>query len=229
MGRIFVCGDIHHDHDIAKIQPQNFTIQKDLTKDDVLIVAGDWGGIWYYDYRNENLLEWWESRNFTTLVVDGNHENHTLISKLPTIERFGGKVRRVSESVFIAKRGEIYTINGKKILTLGGAESLDKACRVEGYSWWKDEEITKKDISCAFHNLKKYDFSIDYIISHTGGSEICRQLDFTPTISDYLLDKILTISIYKKHYLGHYHLDKLIDKSRILYNDIIELPRNLDF
>ena len=42
MGRIFVCGDIHHDIDIAKIQPENFTIQKDLTKEDVLIVAGDW-------------------------------------------------------------------------------------------------------------------------------------------------------------------------------------------
>lgn len=55
MGRIFVCGDTHHNNDIAKIQPQNFTIQKDLTKEDVLIVAGDWGGIWYHDYRNEKI------------------------------------------------------------------------------------------------------------------------------------------------------------------------------
>ncbi|MGM9795739.1 MAG: metallophosphoesterase [Methanobrevibacter smithii] len=223
MGRIFVCGDTHHDHDIAKIQPQNFTIQKDLTKDDVLIVAGDWGGIWYHDYRNGNLLDWWESRNFTTLVVDGNHENFNAIKELKIVERFGGKVRRVSESVFIAERGEIYTINGKKILTLGGAESIDKDYRVEGYSWWKDEKITEIDISCAFYNLEKYDFSIDYIISHTGGSEICHHLGFTPTTSDYFLDKILAASIYKKHYLGHYHLDKLIDKSRILYDDVIEI------
>lgn len=223
MGRIFVCGDIHHENDIAKIQPQNFTIQKDLTKEDVLIIAGDWGGIWYNDYRNKNLLDWWELRNFTTLVVLGNHENYDVINKLCIVDKFGGKVRKVSDSVFIAERGEIYTINGKKILTLGGAESTDKQYRVEGYSWWKDEEITERDISYAFHKLKKYDFSIDYIISHTGGSEICRQLGFTPTRSDYLLDKILTISIYKKHYLGHYHLDKLIDKSRILYDDIIEI------
>ena len=33
MGRIFVCGDTHHDNDIAKLQPQNFTIQKDLIVD----------------------------------------------------------------------------------------------------------------------------------------------------------------------------------------------------
>lgn len=223
MGRIFVCGDIHHENDIAKIQPQNFTIQKDLTKEDVLIVAGDWGGIWYHDYRNENLLEWWESRNFTTLVVDGNHENHFLISKLPIIDKFGGKVRKVSDSVFIAERGEIYTINGKKILTLGGADSIDKHLRIKDFDWWEQESITQKDFNNALDNLKKYDFSIDYIISHTGGSEVCRQLGFTPTISDYFLDKILTISIYKKHYLGHYHLDKLIDKSRILYDDIIEI------
>ena len=176
MGRIFVCGDIHHENDIAKIQPQNFTIQQDLTKEDVLIVAGDWGGIWYNDYRNENLLEWWESRNFTTLVVDGNHENHFLISKLPIIDKFGGKVRKVSDSVFIAERGEIYTINGKKILTLGGAESTDKQYRVEGYSWWKDEEITIKDFKRTIDNLERENFKVDYFITHTGGGEVVRTL-----------------------------------------------------
>ena len=138
MGRIFVCGDIHHENDIAKIQHQNFTIQKDLTKEDVLIVAGDWGGIWYNDYRNKNLLDWWELRNFTTLVVLGNHENYDVINKLCIVDKFGSKVRKMSDSVFIAERGEIYTINGKKILTFGGAESTDKQYRVEGYSWWKD-------------------------------------------------------------------------------------------
>ena len=30
MGRIFVCGDTHHDNDIAKIQPQNEEVDKIL-------------------------------------------------------------------------------------------------------------------------------------------------------------------------------------------------------
>lgn len=230
MGRIFVCGDTHHDIDIAKIQPQNFIIQQDLTKEDVLIVAGDWGGIWYYDDRNDKLLEWWESRNFTTLVVTGNHENLNVINKLCIVDKLGGKVRKVSDSVFIAERGEIYTINGKKILTLGGAESTDKQYRVEGYSWWKDEEITIKDFTRAINNLEKEDFNIDYFITHTGGKEVVRTLGFLPTNSDKYVSFILDTLKGVPHYCGHYHMDRIINnQSRILFDDIIELPSNLDF
>lgn len=109
MGRIFVCGDIHHENDIAKIQPQNFTIQKDLTKEDVLIVAGDWGGIWYNDYRNDNLLDWWELRNFTTLVVPGNHENYSVINKLCIVDKFGGKFVRLV-ILFLSQREEKFIL-----------------------------------------------------------------------------------------------------------------------
>lgn len=223
MSRIFITGDTHGTIDFKKLTMRHFPIQKELNKSDILIICGDSGLCWSGKDDDKWLQQWYEDKNFTTLIVDGNHENHMLISKLPIIEKFGGKVHQISNSVFYAIRGEIYTINGKKILTLGGAESTDKQYRVEGYSWWKDEEITAIDLSCAFYNLEKYDFSIDYIISHTGGSEICRHLGFIPTTSDYFLDKILAVSIYKKHYLGHYHLDKLIDKSRILYDDIIEI------
>ena len=225
MGRIFVCGDIHHENDIAKIQPQNFTIQKDLTKEDVLIVAGDWGGIWYNDYRNKNLLDWWELRNFTTLVVLGNHENYDVINKLRIIDKFGGKVRKVSDSVFIAERGEIYTINGKKILTLGGAESIDKQYRVEGYSWWEQESITQKDFNNALNNLERYNYDVDYFITHTGGSEVVKFLGFNIFPSDKYIDFILnSLPPRTRHYCGHYHVDMVVNlRSKILYDSIIEL------
>lgn len=225
MGRIFVCGDTHRDNDIAKLQPQNFTIQKDLTKDDVLIVAGDWGGIWYNDYRDKDILEWWESRNFTTLVVDGNHENHNAIEELRIVEKFGGKARRVSESVFIAGRGEIYTINGKKILTLGGADSIDKHLRIKGLDWWEQESITQKDFNNALDNLERYNYDVDYFITHTGGGEVVRFLGFNAFPSDKYIDFILNgLPPKTRHYCGHYHVDMVVNlRSKILYDSIIEL------
>ena len=225
MGRIFVCGDTHRENDIAKLQTQNFTIQKDLTKDDVLIVAGDWGGIWYYDSRNDNLLEWWESRNFTTLVVDGNHENHNVIKELEIVERFGGKVRKVSESVFIAERGEIYTINGKKILTLGGADSIDKHLRLKDFDWWEQESITQKDFNNALDNLERYNYDVDYFITHTGGSEVVKFLGFNAFPSDKYIDFILnSLPPRTRHYCAHYHVDMIVNlRSKILYDTIIEL------
>lgn len=225
MGRIFVCGDTHHENDIAKLQPQNFTIQKDLTKEDVLIVAGDWGGIWYYDSRNDDLLKWWESRNFATLVIDGNHENHNAIKELEIVERFGGKVRKVSESVFIAERGEIYTINGKKILTLGGADSIDKHLRIKDFDWWEQESITQKDFNNALDNLERYNYDVDYFITHTGGSEVVRFLGFNAFPSDKYIDFILnSLPPKTRHYCGHYHVDMIVNlRSKILYDSIIEL------
>ena len=225
MGRIFVCGDTHHENDIAKLQPQNFTIQKDLTKEDVLIVAGDWGGIWYYDSRNDDLLKWWESRNFTTLVIDGNHENHNAIKELEIVERFGGKVRKVSESVFIAERGEIYTINGKKILTLGGADSIDKHLRIKGIDWWEQESITQKDFNNALDNLERYNYDVDYFITHTGGGEVVRFLGFNAFPSDKYIDFILnSLPPKTRHYCGHYHVDMTVNlRTKILYDNIIEL------
>ena len=171
------------------------------------------------------MLDWWESRNFTTLVVDGNHENHDAIEELRIVEKFGGKVRKVSESVFIAERGEIYTINGKKILTLGGADSIDKHLRIKGIDWWEQESITQKDFNNALDNLERYNYDVDYFITHTGGSEVVKFLGFNTFPSDKYIDFILnSLPPRTRHYCGHYHVDMIVNlRSKILYDTIIEL------
>ena len=47
MSRIFVTGDTHGDYDIAKLNTHNFPVQRELTKEDYLIIAGDFGCVWY--------------------------------------------------------------------------------------------------------------------------------------------------------------------------------------
>ena len=44
MGRLFCTGDCHGQIDIDKFCYQ-FSIQEELTKEDILIVLGDWGAI----------------------------------------------------------------------------------------------------------------------------------------------------------------------------------------
>ena len=62
----------------------------------------------------------------------------------------------MSDSVFYAIRGEIYEINGKNILTLGGADSIDKHLRIKDVDWWEQESITQKDFNNALNNLERY-------------------------------------------------------------------------
>jgi hypothetical protein len=140
-----------------------------MDKTDVVIILGDFGGLW--DYRGENAeekywLDWLDSKPFTTCFIDGNHECFPRLFALPAEERFGAPAGIVRDSVFYLKRGYVYDINGKTIFTFGGASSHDihegivnpdgkdqdwkktaeqwrrqgrRFFRINGVSWWKDE------------------------------------------------------------------------------------------
>lgn len=43
---IYITGDIHGDIDIHKLTTQNFPQQRTMTKDDYLIICGDFGLLW---------------------------------------------------------------------------------------------------------------------------------------------------------------------------------------
>lgn len=75
---IYITGDCHSD--FRKFSADIFPEQKEMTKRDYMIICGDFGGIWYQEgsrhMREEKYwLDWLEEKPFTTLFVDGNHEN----------------------------------------------------------------------------------------------------------------------------------------------------------
>ena len=227
-GRLFVTGDIHQSVDIHKLSSSNFKIKNDLTKNDTLVITGDIGLVWNYGQtpfgEEKYWRNWLNNKPWTTFCTLGNHEAYNLIETFPTVEFCGGRARKITDSIYYEIRGEIYNLNGKICLSLGGAESMDKEFRTEGISWWSQEQITEDDIRRARKNLKRYNYKVDYIFTHTGGINVSSFLGFTPTISDVRLDEVLHEIEYSHHYCGHYHVDMNVDeKTRILYNDILEI------
>ena len=84
---IFVTGDCHAN--FHKFNIDSFYEQKEMTKDDYVIICGDFGGVW--DYKGENTsekywLDWLEGKPYTTLFVDGNHENFKRLYSYPEKE-----------------------------------------------------------------------------------------------------------------------------------------------
>ena len=63
---IFVTGDLHGNLDKSKLNTQSFPHQEELTKDDFVIIAGDFGGIWD-ESRSENWLLRWLEKNASLL------------------------------------------------------------------------------------------------------------------------------------------------------------------
>lgn len=87
---IFVTGDCHGNFE--RFKPKYFPEQAQMTKRDIVICAGDFGGVWFGDGRDEAALDWLESLPFTLAFVCGNHENYDALERYPVKDWHGGKV-----------------------------------------------------------------------------------------------------------------------------------------
>ena len=206
----------------------------------VAIVLGDFGlpwssdceitehGILTNDHTDRYLLNWYDQKPFKVLAVMGNHDNYDVIEKLPEVEMFGAKVRKVSDNVFYLKRGEVYTIEGKRFLVLGGAMSEDKAGRVSHESWWVQEEWSEGEKEACLAKIVACGSQFDYVLSHTGSSPgIAETDDFfknEKNMKEALKDstvvfnnKIDEMIEYKKWFFGHWHTDWGYDNKESKY------------
>ena len=123
---IYITGDCHGD--FKRFNTRNFPEQKEMTKKDFMIVCGDFGGVWNKKEESKQeikTLDWLEEKPFTTLFVDGNHENFDRLKEYPEERWNGGKVHRIRPSVFHLMRGQVFQLNEKKIFVFGGASSHD--------------------------------------------------------------------------------------------------------
>ena len=78
---IFVTGDTHIPIDIEKLGEKLFPEQKAMTRNDYVIVCGDFGGIWDKSERHAKWLKWLSERPYTLLFADGNHENFDMLER----------------------------------------------------------------------------------------------------------------------------------------------------
>ena len=112
---IYLTGDLHGEIDISKLNstrfPEGHSI---LGKKDYVIILGDFGLVWNNSKEERYWRRWLESKPWTTLFIDGNHENFNMLYMYPVVDKFGGKVGKISDSIYHLRRGEIYTIDDKK-------------------------------------------------------------------------------------------------------------------
>ena len=138
---IYVTGDMHGEEE--RLYSRNM---RKLKEGDTLIVCGDFGFVWDGSPKERKLLEYLGSRKYNVAFVDGTHENFDLLSKCRMTVWNGGRVHRVSGNLFHMMRGQIFNIEGCKIFTFGGGESLDREMRTEHQTWWREELPTPAEL-----------------------------------------------------------------------------------
>ena len=250
---IFITGDCHGN--VERFMNSTFPEQQCMTKNDYIIICGDFGLVWNYSGESEEekyWLNWLDSRNFTTLFVDGNHENFERLNKYPVEEWNGGKVHKIRSSVMHLMRGELFEIGGKSFFTFEGAASHDiedgildmdedgkwkittiqwmemgKRFRIRNLDWWDRELPSSEEIEHGLKNLKNKEYKVDYVITHCApqtivSSSLTRQ--DTPNILTNYFDELAHRVKFKKWFFGHYHGDKTIfGKFELLYERMIRI------
>ena len=223
---IYITGDTHIPVDIQKLATKRFPEQKEMTKNDYVIICGDFGGVWDDSNEEKYWIKWLKNKNFTTLFIDGNHENFDMLYSLPIVEFCGGAAHKVDNGIYHLIRGEIYTIDEKNFFVFGGASSHDKNCRTKGKNWWEAEMPNEQEYDNAKNNLEKNNFKVDYVITHSAPTSV--QNDIAPTYEINKLteffESIKNKLICQKWFFGHYHKDiELDDKFKGVFNKIIRI------
>lgn len=218
---IYITGDVHGNYDFEKLYS---LLDYHVTYDDTLIILGD-AGICWNEYQDEIVANLYKRIPITVIFVDGNHENFDTLKTFPIVEYKGAKMHKLSEHIYHILRGEIMELEGYTFLGIGGACSTDKKDRVEGITWWADEEITQADVDNALKNLKRYDFKVDCVLSHCVDSRTIEKYTDYPV--DASTDKLMFIDekvTYKFWFYGHYHDNRnVIDKKWCLYESVMPL------
>lgn len=217
---IYVTGDTHGDWK-SRLNEYAFPEQKEMTKDDYVIILGDFG-IWDNSDRERRNLDWLNNRNFTTLFVSGNHSNYDILNGLPVEQWNGGNVNFIRSNVIHLRRGQVFDIDGITFFAFEGASSHDisdgileigdpriktwkkdpdKMFRINHKSWWKEELPSKEEMQEGINNLVNHNNEVDFILTHCASSSTAALLSaglYKPDILTSYFEQIRMLVDYKK-------------------------------
>lgn len=202
---VFVTGDCHAD--FRRFSSSRFPQQRELSYDDTVIVCGDFG-LWHDDETERYWLKWLNDKPFTTVFVDGNHENFDRLygDEFPVVDFHGGKAHRIRDHIYHLLRGHVFDFEGKKFFAFGGARSHDisdgildaidyasveeffktvkdwnrrgRMFRINHLSWWKEELPTREEMEFGMKTLEENGFRVDFVISHCCPQDVAAVLGF---------------------------------------------------
>lgn len=200
--RVLIVGDLHGDW--PKL---NQLINKHGP--DKVIQCGDFG--WWpkmelkkpviYGQQDKWILQGVKPQGSMVYWCDGNHEDH---DDLDSLGRRQKEEILCYENVIYKPRGTTLKLeDGRIVLFIGGADSIDKGMRTNGFDWFPRELPNKaEEDRCLSHE------HVDIVISHTAPEE------WIPDVCKYnkMLDptRKLLSEVLRKYrpslwYHGHWH------------------------
>ena len=228
----YITGDTHGD--FSRIE--QFCFENETSIEDVMIILGDAGINYYLDGRDRELKEELSALEVTLFCIHGNHEARPWeAADYEEIEWNGGivYVEEQYPNILFAKDGEIYNFNGKSVIAIGGAYSVDKYYRLNsGLKWFDTEQPDEEIKTYVEQQLAREGWSIDIVLSHTVPIEAEPVWNFIPGLDQSTVDKSTekwlqtiydNLDLREGWYAGHYHCESEENGIRIMFEDYDEI------
>lgn len=226
---IYYTGDTHGNF----LKIENALRNGWIEKGDTVVILGDVGINYYGNPRDKKTKHRVSELGVTIFGIHGNHEMRPETIPPYKLKEWNGGAVYFEEKypdILFAVDGEIYDLDGRKTLVIGGAYSVDKHYRIKrGWNWFADEQPSEETKKFVEKTLQSVDYKIDQILSHTCPSKYTPTEKFLPQVdqttvdssTEIWLDSIEDRTEYKRWLCGHWHIDKSIDKMRFVMDDII--------
>lgn len=134
-------------------------------------------------------------------IIDGNHEWHDYLATLVPDEQGFVVIR---PHIRWATRGTTWSWEDVTFLAVGGAPSIDRDLRAEGYSWWPGETLSESDVQRCLKAGR-----VDVVVSHDAPyEERLEGLHDWPPGDEHrrLLSQIVRSAQPRWLFHGHYHM-----------------------
>ena len=195
---------------------------------DALVVCGDFGFLWNGGPEERETLEWIGRRRYPVLFLEGTHDNLELLNSYPVEEWNGGLTHHICGNLRHLVRGQIFTIQGKTLLAVGGGESRDMLFRKAGQSWWPGELPGYDELDGWFARLDAAGGGVDYIASHQAPTNIDSCITgkvCEVTALTAFMDRLQQRYRFTRWYFGAYHQDRMIPpKYHALFERVEQAP-----
>ena len=207
----YFCGDTHGEFFFLNQR------LKDTTNEDCIFICGDFGywdrstfregtGFYHDKIKNPN--------NTKIYFCDGNHEQHEWLKDLEEKHGWEHPIEIIENLFFCPRGSSLELTDGRRVLFVGGADSIDKQWRTQGVDWFSQETMKYSDYE-RINFSKKYDI----VVSHTCPSCCLSKMklsyrgingkffDLTSDLLQSVFDRIKP----KKWFFGHWHQYDVFD------------------
>lgn len=164
--RVLLAGDTHGNH---RHVDYLLKMAAELQADRIVQVGdfGYWPHLSDYHRRVSSMAQ----RARTPIYwLDGNHENFDALEVAVDVD--ADEPQGMLPDLWYLPRGCTWAWDGCRFMSLGGAYSIDKSSRTEGYSWWPQETLTRAQVERAMDRGP-----VDVLLTHDTPEGVCPIVD----------------------------------------------------